>query len=166
MFRLVSVRKIFVRPASTREVPCAELLPSEATAPTAFPSNRGLSLVEVILAMTILSIGLLALGGIAAVTNRSADYDAGRSFMINQAQILLEEIHGTSPGIIIAAYDGFVRTVTIDPSAGDELVLSAATLSVTVTEPQPDLLEITLIASWTVAGLDDQFTIRTGAVIE
>lgn len=124
--------------------------------------EAGFSLVELMIAMTVLTVGLIALSGVTLMTNRMADYDAGRSFMLSEAQLLLEEIRGTSPALLIDHYDGVSSTVTIDAAAGDELVVESATLDVAVTEVSSGLLEIGVAATWSVAGETDTFTLMTG----
>ncbi len=116
-------------------------------------SQQGFSLVELLIAITILAIGLL---GIAGLQVQSIRYNAGantRSVAISIAQGVMEEISAKNQG------DPIFRTTVSDivwdlddSSAATELVLPgagsySAVWSVSTNDPISDIARVTVVVT-------------------
>lgn len=79
-------------------------------------SNHGFTLLEVLIAIVVLSFGLLGLAGIQAVGIKNT-YDANaRTLAIQQAYDIADRIRANAVGATAGAYDSITNTIPADPS--------------------------------------------------
>ncbi|MBI5753100.1 MAG: type IV pilus modification protein PilV [Hydrogenophilales bacterium] len=78
-------------------------------------SSRGFTLLEVLIAIVVLSFGLLGLAGIQAVGIKNT-YDANaRTLAIQQAYDMADRIRANTIGASAGAYDNITTTIPGDP---------------------------------------------------
>jgi len=116
-------------------------------------NDRGFSLVEVLVAMTILAIGLLALAGLQ-VTAMRGNLHGGT---ISQATALAEE-----QVELIRTMD-YAEVLAIDPSPESPInnIYIRATSVDDLPTPIPDLKRVTVTVSWTLGNQTHQVQLRT-----
>lgn len=98
--------------------------------------DRGLTLVEAVIASSVLVVGLVGLAGVFISVSGGREQAALRTLVQSQAQSLLEEIKGVAPETVVGTYDGLTN-----PESG---------LTVTVDSTNPKLLVVTVSAEWIV----------------
>jgi len=100
--------------------------------------SKGFSLIEVLIALVILSISLLALAGLMVYTTKSNSWGGHMTEATTFAQDTLERLRvipwanlvtGAEPATIGATGITYTRTYTVAPNADDSL----RTITVTVT---------------------------------
>ena len=98
-------------------------------------SSRGFTLVEVLVAILILSIGLLAMVGMIGVAIQASAFSSKMSLATRSAQEKLEEIKSTPYANVTAGSeaedaDGLTRSWTV---ADDTPIVNTKTIQATVT---------------------------------
>ena len=135
--------------AVIREMACGE---TNARVGARRSRGAGFTLLEITVAMVILTIGLGGLGMFLASMTRQREQIEARTRVMSQAANLLEEIMSRTPGNIKLTYHG--TTYSVDGIAGGNADGSA--LSVSAVHVTPKLLRVTVTALWFVR--EDPFT--------
>lgn len=90
-------------------------LPRAAMPPAQASAQRGFSLLEILVAIVVLSIGLLGLAGLQAVSlnnNQTAYY---RSIASQQAYDMADRIRANLAGVAAGNYNNLTATIPADP---------------------------------------------------
>lgn len=96
--------------------------------------DRGLTLVEAVIASSVLVVGLVGLAGVFIAVSGGREQAALRTLVQSEAQSLLEEIKGVAPETVVGTYDGVTQ--------------SELGLTITVDSTNPKLLVVTVSAEW------------------
>ncbi len=89
-------------------------LPSRAFAPHAV---RGITLLEVLVSVVLMSVGLLGLGAMLSVTLRESQENMKREHGVLVAQSMAELMSANLPGVLQNAYEGqFLPASGVGPS--------------------------------------------------
>ncbi len=119
--------------------------------------NEGFSLIEIHIAMTILAVALVGMGTLVVSSSRQTEVDESRQRVLQAAQNLIEEIRTVDTETILSTYDGQTYNVEdVTGTAGPTEVLSVA-----VTAIEPKLLQVSITATWSVAGTPLTYTLDT-----
>ena len=78
-------------------------------------SNHGFTLLEVLIAIVVLSFGLLGLAGLQAVGIKNTTDANVRTLAIQQAYDIADRIRANTVGATAGAYDSITNTVPADP---------------------------------------------------
>ena len=81
----------------------------------AHSSQRGFTLLEVLIAIVVLSFGLLGLAGIQAVGIKNTTDANLRTLAIQQAYDMADRIRANTVGTTAGAYDNITATIPSDP---------------------------------------------------
>lgn len=101
-----------------------------------FSNQRGMTLLEVLVAATVVCVGLLAVAVMFPTSSTNIDYGGKTSKATAIAQEKLEELRNTSFASMVAGSDtptGYSRSWTLSDAGGSPFRLR--TLSVTVSWP-------------------------------
>ena len=110
--------------------------------------NGGFTLVEIMVATSVLVIAVMAIAAIIVPLNRQREQVEAKTAVMSGARSLIEEIKGSDPEFIEATYDGQTSNVTgVDGANGD-----GTTLTATVDSTIPQLLQITVAGAWNISG--------------
>lgn len=77
--------------------------------------NHGFTLLEVLIAIVVLSFGLLGLAGIQAVGIKNTSDANARTLAIQQAYDMADRIRANAVGAAAGAYDSIAATIPADP---------------------------------------------------
>ena len=120
-------------------------------------SPSGFSLIEVIVAVTVMTVALGGLGALlVSMTQQRAEMET-RTIVAMEAQNRIEEITSTDPRYLQSAYDG----VTYPVSGVVGVFQDGDALSVSVFYEESALLAITLTGAWTDGGFTRSFVLYT-----
>lgn len=119
--------------------------------------DEGFSLVELLISITILATGLLALASTLVTSSHSRVDDAARSRVLVEAQNVMEEIRGQNPATLMANYDGYGKKVAAIPGANN----ATGTVQVAIDDSEPTLLRVTLTGTWNVSGATGTFQLMS-----
>ncbi len=120
-------------------------------------SPLGFSLVEVVVAATVLTVALGGLGALlVSMTQQRAEMET-RTIVAMEAQNRIEEITSTDPSYLQSAYDG----VTYPVSGVVGVFQNGDALSVRVVYEETELLAVTLTGAWTDEGFTRTFVLYT-----
>ena len=82
--------------------------------------NSGFTLIEVISAAVILTLGLGGLGVALVSASTSRESIGEQARVLSNAQGLLEEVRATTPSSVLAQYDGMSRILPAESLGGTE----------------------------------------------
>ena len=119
--------------------------------------NRGLTLIEISVATSVLVVGLISLGGVMVSLSHQRDQVEVKHLVLGRAKSLLEEIKGTAPESIVLTYDG--KTYSVNGVAGASLDGTALTVSVDSTNPM--LIAVSIRGAWMVGGASEDLELYT-----
>ncbi len=112
------------------------------------PGQSGFTLLEVVVAISVLAIGLLGLASFLVSTTHQREEIVAGNRVLNEAESLMETILAITPHSIQTTFDE--ETYEIEGVTGDNPDGSA--LSVSVVYEETSLVRIVVSASWTVRG--------------
>ena len=99
--------------------------------------GQGFSLLEALVAMTLLTIGLVSLAALVVSTSRQTELEEDRQRVLEAAQNLLEQVKATEPMVIEATYNaqqfpvpGVAGTVAVDIDATDPAILGVTVTAI------------------------------------
>lgn len=117
----------------------------------------GFTLVELMIAVGVLLVAVLTLAAFVVPLSRQREQSEALRTVLSAARSRLEEIKGVDPALVEATYDGRTFDVPgIDGAKG-----GGSTLEVTVDATSPDLLVVTVTATWNVLGHVEAFELTT-----
>lgn len=96
-----------------RQFSKATLLPS-VSAPHVL-AQQGFTLLEILVAIVVLSIGLLGLAGLQALSLNNNQIAYFRSIASQQAYDIADRIRSNRAGVITGEYDALDATIPVDP---------------------------------------------------
>ena len=119
--------------------------------------TSGFTLIEMLIAMVVVAVGLIALAGVLIPVNHQRDQAALRLDVQSRAQGLMEEIKTTSPAAIANTYD--VTTYPVLGVSGANPNGTVLTVDVDTTDPR--LLVIQITGRWQVKNHVETLVLRT-----
>ena len=125
--------------------------------PRSLTRQSGVTLTELLIAMPVLVIGLVALAATLIATSKSRDAATARLLVLNEARSLMEEISGSSPGTIFNAYAGSTRSINGVNGANDD----GTVLTVNVDPTNPLLLVVSIEGRWFIGTEEETMTLQT-----
>ena len=137
----------------------------------AAPGDAGFTLIEVMIAMTILTIGLLSI----AVAQLSAIKVSSRSKHLQEAMFLAREKMDTleaiqpDPNPLVASYFGTAKTlndadVQVGNDAGDATRFTRVT-QITPNQPSTGLARVVITVTWNNADSAGRSQVQLGSVV-
>jgi len=78
-------------------------------------SNHGFTLLEVLIAIVVLSFGLLGMAGIQAIGIKNTSDANARTLAIQQAYDMADRIRANTVGATAGVYDSIAATIPADP---------------------------------------------------
>lgn len=78
-------------------------------------AQSGFTLLEILVSIVVLSIGLLGLAGLQALSLNNNQIAYYRSIASQQAYDMADRIRANSAGVIAGAYNGITATIPADP---------------------------------------------------
>jgi prepilin-type N-terminal cleavage/methylation domain-containing protein len=118
---------------------------------------RGFTLLELVVSLTLLTVGLISVAGVYVPVSREAEEIEVESRVLEEARLRLEEISAVAPSFLKTTYDD--KTFAIDGVEGAGP--SGETLRVRVDSSDPRLLGVTVDADWLVRGDAFHLSIET-----
>jgi Tfp pilus assembly protein PilV len=126
--------------------------------------QAGFTLLEVVMAVSVLVLGIIALGGVMVVSSRHREAIASKSQVLEETQSLFELIKSSDPSTLEAAYDGKTFTVK-SPYAGgagsEAKTAGQVTITTNVDTTNARLPVVTLRAEWLVGAHTESLDMRT-----
>lgn len=121
--------------------------------PLRFVNRRGggFSLLEALIAMTLLTVGLVSLAALVVSASRQTELEQNRQKVLEAAQNLLEEIKANDPQVV-PNFDGQQYAV---PG------VSSGVLTVEVDSTVTALLGVVVTATWDTAGNGQNMVLET-----
>ena len=108
----------------------------------------GFTLVEIMIAVGVLLVSVLALAAIIVPLNRQREQVETLQAVMSAAKSQLEEIKGIDPAFVKATYD----LQTYNVAGVDGANTGGSVLEVTVDDTVPTLLVVTVTGAWNVQG--------------
>jgi len=121
------------------------------------PRERGLTLVELSVAIGVMVVGVMALAGVMISVSHQREQSSARQRVLGRAQALLEDAMAIPPENVKETYDGVTYAVT--GVAGT--LTGGGALSVSVDVSEPRLLTMRVTGGWTAAGRTESLSIST-----
>jgi len=122
--------------------------------------EAGFGVVEVLAGTAVLTIGVLALGGVLVVQGRQNAQEAARFYMLSEARSLMEQIRGTAPDSVVETYSGYqVDLLETESEAGR--VITDGFLSSTATVTEPGYVVVAVLARWSVNDFEETLSFST-----
>lgn len=81
-----------------------------------FGAQQGFTLLEILVAIVVLSIGLLGLAGLQAVSLNNNQIAYFRAIATQQANDMADRIRANSAGVLAGKYDDLDTTIPSDPN--------------------------------------------------
>jgi len=78
-------------------------------------NQSGFTLLEVLVAIVVISLGLLGLAGLQAATLRNNQIAYYRGIAIQQTYDMADRIHANQAGVTAGAYNNLTATIPTDP---------------------------------------------------
>ena len=145
---------------------------------SSYETLRGLTLVEVTIAMMLTSVGIVSLAGVLLSVQRQHEQASARSQVLQSAANILEEIKGSPLQTVYTNYHGRSYEVAgVSGTGQGGLAIDVAgvpatgqipatgqggsVISVSVDPTNPKLLVVTLNASWIVLGNTETLELQT-----
>lgn len=119
--------------------------------------QEGFGLVDVMAALTITVLGLVAVAAVLLSTSHQQDQEGARILALMRAEALMEEVKGSNPATLAATYDGMF--VPVQGVIGSQVTQQVITVDVDDTDPT--LLVVSVFASWLSRGAVETLTLRT-----
>ena len=113
--------------------------------------GQGFSLLEALVAMTLLTIGLVSLAALVVSTSRQTELEEDRQRALEAAQNLVEQVKATDPLVIEATYDA--QTYRVPGVAG--------TVAVEIDATNPAILAVTVTAVWDTRDITHNLVLET-----
>lgn len=113
--------------------------------------GEGFTLVETLIAITLLTVGLVSLAALVVSSSRQTELEDDRQRVLEAAQNLLEEVKASEPLLVIQTYDG-QRYPVADVDGELTVDVDAADMS---------LLGVTVTATWDSAGNSQTLVLET-----
>ncbi len=130
---------------------------SPPPAPPAPRARAGFGLTEVLVAQTVILLGILSICAVFVSVSRHREQTALRVSVLERAQSVLDAVRGAAPEVIVATFDGQSFAMPgVEGAHGDGSVIA-----VSVDDSDPTLLIVTAVASWIAGGATQTFTLRT-----
>ena len=121
--------------------------------------HRGYTLVEVMVAITLLVVGIMALAAIIVPLSRQREQVEAKFLVLERARSLLEEISGIAPENIASTYNG--KTYIVSHVSGANADGTAIAVSVDSTNPK--LVLVTVTGAWTLGGHTETLSLQTAS---
>jgi Tfp pilus assembly protein PilV len=117
----------------------------------------GFTLIELVIALSLMVLGLVSLAGVFVPLSRQGDQAEADTAVLHRARSLLEEIHATAPDLVASTYDGDAHTVPGVQGNGP----GGTALTVDVDSTNPKLLIVTVTGDWTAGGTAQSLVLGT-----
>ena len=110
------------------------------------PASGGFTIVELLIAMTLAVVGLVALSGVLVTTSQAREAAAQRYLVLEATENIMEEIRAADPATILAGYN----TKTFDMAGIDGTNTDGTVIKVDIVAADPNYLQVTVIGSWQI----------------
>ena len=111
----------------------------------------GFTVIETLIAITLLTIGLVSLAVLVVSSTRATEFEDDRQKVLESAQNLLEQVKASDPQLIVQTYDGQQYPV---PGVDGDVAIS-------IDATDPALLGVTVTAGWNSGGNDMSLVLET-----
>ena len=115
-----------------------------------------MTLVEIALAVSLLVVALLAIGGVMVTVSHGREATSARRQVLRRLESVLEQVKGTSPDAIQAAYANTTHALGT-PILG--LTSAAAPILVKVDASDPLLITVDCTATYAIRGVAESMSI-------
>ena len=107
----------------------------------------GFTLLELMVATTVLVIAIMAIGAIAVPISRQREQVEAKNRVLARSKSLLEEIKGVPADSVFGAYDN----TTYEVAGVDGAFADNKEISIRVDQTDPTLVTVTVRGSWILA---------------
>ncbi len=113
--------------------------------------TAGFTMVETLIAITLLTIGLVSIGVLVVSSTRQTELEDDRQRVLESARNLLEQVKASDPQLIVQTFDE--QQYSVPGVDGD------VTVSIDATDPA--LLGVTVTAGWNSGGSGMSLVLET-----
>ncbi len=113
--------------------------------------TAGFTMVETLIAITLLTIGLVSIGVLVVSSTRQTELEDDRQRVLESARNLLEQVKASDPQLIVQTFDG--QQYEVPDVDGD--------VAVSIDATDPALLGVTVTADWNSAGSGMSLVLET-----
>ena len=113
--------------------------------------TAGFTMVETLIALTLLTIGLVSLGVLVVSSTRQTELEDDRQRVLESARNLLEQVKASDPQLIVQTFDG--QQYAVPDVDGD--------VAVSIDATDPALLGVTVTADWNSGGSGMSLVLET-----
>ena len=113
--------------------------------------TAGFTMVETLIALTLLTIGLVSLGVLVVSSTRQTELEDDRQRVLESARNLLEQVKASDPQLIVQTFDG--QQYEVPDVDGD--------VAVSIDATDPALLGVTVTADWNSGGSGMSLVLET-----
>jgi type II secretory pathway pseudopilin PulG len=117
-----------------------------------------MTLVEIALAIAVLVVALLAIGGVMVTVSHGRESISARRQVLRRLESLIEEVKGTAPDAVEAGYANTTHTLGTSILG---LTSSASPILVKVDATDPLLLAVDCTATYSIRGVAESMTLST-----
>ena len=119
--------------------------------------ESGFTIVEVLIAMSVLIVGLVALSGLLVTTSHSRQQVSQRHLVLERGQNIIEEIRAADPADLLTMYD----SKTFDMFGVDGNNPDGSVIQVDVVAPDPSFLQVTVTGNWLLGQRSESLQLYT-----
>lgn len=113
--------------------------------------TAGFTMVETLIAITLLTVGLVSLGVLVVSTTRQTKLEDDRQRVLESARNLLEQVKASDPQLIVQTFDG--QEYAVPDVDGD--------VAISIDATDPALLGVTVTADWNSGGSGMSLVLET-----
>ena len=113
--------------------------------------TAGFTMVETLIAITLLTIGLVSIGVLVVSSTRQTELEDDRQRVLESARNLLEQVKASDPQLIVQTFDE--QQYAVPGVDGD--------VAVSIDATDPALLGVTVTAGWNSGGSGMSLVLET-----
>lgn len=114
-------------------------------------STAGFTVIETLIALTLLTVGLVSLGVLVVSSARQTELEDDRQRVLESARNLLEQVKASDPQLIVQTFDE--QQYPVPGVDGD--------VAVSIDATDPALLGVTVTADWNSGGSGMSLVLET-----
>jgi len=118
--------------------------------------SGGMTLVEIALAISLLVVALLAIGGVMVTVSHGREATSARRQVLRRLESILEQVKGTSPDAIVSGYGNTTHAMGTTILG---LTSSASPILVKVDATDPLLLTVDCTATYAIRGVAESMSL-------